>query len=396
MAYTQVNTGPQSSYNQLAANQMPDNDRMLFLLKPYQTEMMQKLFFSSGKALKVINQNGKFSIFEDELVPHQTTLTGAGITGGSANEDAIVLTDGTWIQQDDILLVEATEELVRVDSVTGGDVDITSLDGGNITAATTGYVKKVGDYIHEYAGVRTFVSTEEIEYYNYLTIHTEAVASTGRQQAGENWTNGKTHRDQVRKKTEEMKLKFERNFKFSTEKGTGTATGSDGNTYRVSWGEGFLGRVSTHRDTYTTLNETSFDAYFGGVFSQGNKVKDHYSGTNQSIAINKIVKDKYAIDPKPMTTSYGVDLALYQLPMGKLKLHWDQQMDGKFVDFGFTVDWEYVKMRYMANDETGTRKFRIEENVKTPGTDGKVTKILSDIGIQIANEEVHGIFAKAV
>ena len=27
MAYTQVNTGPQSSYNQLAANQMPDNDR---------------------------------------------------------------------------------------------------------------------------------------------------------------------------------------------------------------------------------------------------------------------------------------------------------------------------------------------------------------------------------
>lgn len=389
-----VQSGPQSSYNSLAANQMPDNDKLLYLIKPYQTVMFQKLYFSKGVGSEqVINENGKFSVFEDEYVPHQTTIT--NITGGATSEDNITVGDATWIQEGDILLIEDTEELVRVDSIASSQIDITSLDGGNITACTTGYLKKVGSYVHEYSGVRTSVSTQEVEYYNYLTIFSESVSQTGRRQAGKKFTNGKSFRDELKKKVEEMKLMFERNFKFSTEKGTGTATGSDGNTYRVSWGEGFLARVSTNRQGYTTLNEAAFDSYFGDVFAKGNKVKDHYSGTNQSVAINKIVKDKYAIDPKPITTSYGVDLSKYTLPMGTLNLYWDQQMDGKFVDFGFTVDWEVIKMRYMANDEKGSRKFRIEENVETPGTDGKVTKLLADLAIQIPNEELHGILHKS-
>jgi len=395
MAFTAVKTGPQSSYNALAANQMPDIDKFLYLIEPYQSEMFNKLYFSQkSKQEKVINQNGKFSVMEDEYVPHMTTLT--NITGGATSEDNITVTDATWIQADDILLVEATEELVRVDSIASSQVDITSLDGGNITAATTGYIRKVGSYVHEYSGIRTFVHTQEIEYYNYLTIFSESVASTGRQQAGETYTNGKSHKDQVKKKVTEMKVMFERNFKFSTEKGTGTATGSDSNTYRVTWGEGFLGRVSTNRDAYTTLDEAAFDAYFGLVFGKGSRTKDHYAGTNQALAINKIVKDKYAIDPKPITTTYGVDLSQYRLPMGTMNLHYDQQMDGKFTDFGFTVDWGVIKMRYMANDEKGSRKFRIEEDVETPGTDGKVTKILADLGMQIPNEELHGILEKSV
>ena len=388
-------TGPQSSYNALAANQMPDVDKFLYLLEPYQSEMFNKLYFSQkSKQEKCINQNGKFSVMEDEYVPHQTTVI--AITGGATSEDNITLGDKTWVQENDILLIETTEELVRVDSIASGEVDITSLDGGNITACSTGYVKKIGTYVHEYSGIRTFVSTQEVEYYNYLTLFSESVASTGRQQMGETYTNGKTHKDQVKKKTIEMKAMFERNFKYSTEKGTGTAVGADGNTYRVTWGEGFLGRIATNRDNYTIADEATFDAYFGLVFAKGRKVKDHYAGTNQAIAINKIAKDRYAIDPKPITTTYGVDLQQYRLPMGTLNLHYDQQMDGKFTDFGFTVDWEVIKLRYAANDEKGSRKFRVEENVETPGTDGKVTKLLADLGIQIPNEELHGIWEKAL
>jgi len=389
-----IHTGPQSSYNQLAANQMPDIDRMLYLIKPYQTEMFQKLFFSQGKKQQAVtNQNGKFSVIEDEHVPHQTTVT--NIAGGAANEDAATFGDKTWMQESDILLVEATEQIVYIDSITGGDIDITSLTGGNITACTSGYVKKVGSFVHEYSGVRTFVHTQEVEVLNYLTIFSEAVASTGRQQAGETYTNGMTHKDQVRKKVEEMKLMYERNFKFSTHAYTGTTTGADGNTYRVTVGKGFLGFITTNRKDYTILNEAAFDEYFGVVFAKGNKVKDHYSGTNQSIAINKIIKDKYEVPADKIVTKYGVDLLQYVLPMGTINLHWDQQMDGKFVDFGFTVDWEVIKMRYMANDDSGSRKFRMEENVQTPGTDGKVTKLLADIGIQIPNEILHGILEKA-
>lgn len=388
-----VQTGPQSSYNQLAANQMPDIDRMLYLIKPYQTEMFQKLFFSQGRKQQAVkNQNGKFSVIEDEYVPHQTTVT---TIAGGASEDNITVGDKTWIQPLDILLIEANEELVYVDSIDSGEVDITSLTGGAIAACSSGYIKKVGSFVHEYSGVRTFVHTQEVEVVNYLTIFSESVASTGRQQAGETYTNGMTHKDEVRKKVEEMKIMYERNFKFSTHAYTGTTTGADGNTYRVTVGKGFLGFVTTNRKDYTILDEAAFDSYFGTVLAKGNKVKDHYSGTAQSIAINKIIKDKYEVPADKIVTSYGVNLLQYVLPMGTLKLHWDQQMDGKFVDFGFTVDWDVIKMRYMANDDQGSRKFRMEENVQTPGTDGKVTKLLADIGIQIPNEVLHGIFEKA-
>jgi len=51
---------------------MPDVDKMLYLLKPYQTPLFQKYFFDSKGSAKVINENGKFSWFEDEYYPHTT------------------------------------------------------------------------------------------------------------------------------------------------------------------------------------------------------------------------------------------------------------------------------------------------------------------------------------
>ena len=45
----------------------------------------------------------------------------------------------------------------------------------------------------------------------------------------------------------------------------------------------------------------------------------------------------------------------------------------------------------MADDESGSRKFRIVEHVETPGTDGRVDKLMADIGIQIPNESIHGV-----
>jgi hypothetical protein len=66
-------------------------------------------------------------------------------------------------------------------------------------------------------------------------------------------------------------------------------------------------------------------------------------------------------------------------------------MDGKFKNFGFTLDAENIRLRYMANDNKGSRKFRVEEGVETSGVDGKTDKIMFDVGIEIHNEETHGI-----
>jgi len=389
MAYTGTIIGTQTTVNQLAANQMPDVDRFLYLLEPYQTPLMQKLYFEKNKSEKVINENGKFSWFEDELFPHQTTVT--NITGGATSEDNITVGSYTYFNVGDVWLIDTTEQVVYIDSLDSNQVDITILDGAtNITACTTGSMRKIGSRNHEFDTARTAVFTSEIEKYNYCTIHSETVTTSGRYQAGEKYTNGKSHAEQVKKATLQMKLTFERNFWFSTLAYSGTIS----TNYRITFGEGFLGRVTTNKVPYTgTITEDVFEDFLKTVFQKGSKVRDIYLGADALMDINKFIKDKYQLNN--MTTEYGVDVAKYTTPFGKANLIWNPIFEGKFSYSAFAVDPSKIKMRYMDSDDKGSRKFRLEENVQTPGTDGKSTKLMADIGCQIPNEEVHGILYKA-
>lgn len=394
MAYDSIRSGVMTTINAVANNQVPDIDAMLFLLEPHQTPMSQWLHFNNlAPAEKVINANGYFQWFEDEYVPLYTTLTGAGITGGSSSEDNIGLTLGTIFAQYDILLVESSEQMVYVDSVASSEVDITHIDGStNITAAATGTIRKIGSYNHEYDTTREAISTKEIEKNNYCTIFSESVKTSGRYQAGDKYTGGKTHKDQVVKKTKEMKQQYENNFMFSTGSGTNTVS----TNYRMTYGIGFLGRVTTNETSYSgTLSEDALDDYCRKVFAKGSSIKMHFCGGHHLVEINKIVKDRYQVVPNPATEIYGVNLTEYITPFGRMQIIYHPEMTGKFSYFGFTVDREHIKLRYMADDDTGSRKFRIEENVQTPGTDGKTSKLLADQGFEITNEELHGILYKS-
>lgn len=373
----------------LSTNQMPDNDALLYLLKPYQSQLFQKLYFSERPSKEVTDATGAFSFFEDELYPHQDTLTGAGIGGGSADEDAIGLSNPTYFQQDDILLVELTEELVYVDSVAGDNVDITSMDGNNITIAATGYVKKIGSRNLEVNTPRTATATKEVKVTNYLMIFNESVDMSSREQGAKHFTNGRSFPEQIEKRVIEMKQMFERDLMFSTESGRNTSGATP-----TTWGKGFLGIVSTNKVSYTTVTETSLDAFFQGVFDTGGSAsRDFYLGANLTTAINKILKDKYQITGIP-AHEYGVKLTRYLTPFGEVNVYWNPRLDGKFTNYGFCLDWENITMRYMANDKKGSQKFRIEEDVETIGSSSSKVKIYADLGIQIPNESKHGIYYK--
>ena len=396
MAYTTIKSGPQSSVSALAANQMPDNDRLLYLLYPFQYPLFQKMYFSTGrKSEAVINDKGLFSWFEDELFPNTTAITSTGIAGGAATENIQNFLTLNFLQPFDMLLIEKTGQMVYCTTITS-NTTISSMNGSdNITVASDGIIRKVGTLDHEYAGVRTAVNTQPIQVSNYLTKFNETVGMTGRQQASKTYTNGTSFKDQVEKKVDEMKLIYENNFKFSTESGIKTITGSDGNTYNATFGKGLQGMITTNVQAYVSLTEDVVDQFLATIFSTGgSNVKDLYQGVDQSLAFSALIKAKYSIDPKPITTHYGVNLSRYTLPQGRLNLMWDPTMNGQYVDWGFAVDPDArkpLKLRYMADDDLGSRKFRIQKRVETPGTDGRLDKFLADISIQVPNEEIDGV-----
>ena len=380
----------------LDANQKPDIDTVLKVLDPYQTPILQYMFFS-GKTQKVVrNQNGKFDWFEDELFPHQTTiLSEEALSGASPNtivaEAADI--DITMFKLGDLVYIEAFDEMLYVSAQTIG-TSVTFADPDELGAPTAWgasevgtNVKVIGSTFDENSGIPVALSTLETEVVNRLTIFNESVASTGRQQAGEAWTDGTSHDEQVAKKMKEMKLQYERNFIYSL-----STNSINVNDILRTYGKGILGFITTHSQNYSgTLSETVLDDFLTDVGSKGSNQRILYAGNQQFMDIQKIVKDRLGSFPPVQKTAYGVRFNLYIHGMLDVEIIRHPLLDGKFTNSSITLDKKNLIPRYMSNDKKGSRKFRIEPGVETPGTDRTETKLLADIGIEFPLQETAGI-----
>ena len=392
MSYTGVISGPRNSGSYPTNQVKPDIERALFLLEPYQTPFLQFLFFSEGvKQKKVINKFGKYSWYEDEYFPYQTTILTSASLGSATGNIVVASGAGNYFKSGDIILLETSNQMAYLTGAPSTDtLSISTMDGTTtLNAVTAGdYVKIMGNQNNEYSTSPTAMSTEAVEKYNYLTIFTEAVATTGRDEAGEAWTDGESHDEQVEKKIKELKLKIERFFLLSSAS-PATRTIS---SYLWTYGQGLLGRITTNTTQYTpgAMTEAQWNAHWLKVFARGSNHRIHYVGSKQLADIDAMIGAKVQLKDN-ITTEYGVQMTRLYPPTGMVDVVWDPVLDGRFANYGFSIDPENVSLRYMANDKKGSRRFRIEENVETPGTDGTTTKILADVGVQLPNEEKHGI-----
>lgn len=397
MAYTGVVSTVRSSATALAANTKPDIDSVLRLIKPYQTPLMQWLFFSNKQSKVVLNKNSKFSWFEDEYLPHQTTVTAAvNLTSTYyLNLTSSNCADVSFFKLYDLVYIEANDELAFVSTVTSPtDITLTKVHATIPTALTAiaagdigSYVKIVGSWNLENNEKTTSLTTQEVEVYNYCTIFNEGIGSTGRDQAGENYTDGKTHDEEVMKKMEEMKLMYERNFLFSNVAATtGTTTAT-----KKTIGKGLKGFFTSNAVSYAgPISEVALDNFFSQVFAKGSQNRTFVVGNNLFNGIAKIAKDKQGSFPSVIDSSYGGRVNTYIHGMGDVKIVRNSLMDGKFANAGFIYQEDQIIPRHMGNDKKGSRKFRIEANVETPGADRTETKLLADIGLQVNNQELGG------
>lgn len=399
MANAPVIQGVRSTRLTNQNNQMPDYLRKMMLLEPYQTPFTQFLFWQAFNAKKVINAQGKFNWFEDQFLPHQITTTDvvtavAGkLTLTNLNVDTVDV-----FKVNDRVYIEETDEEAFVESVATNQAVLVGVADGvnqtppNLTSLTAGNgIKIIFNAQFEGSGAPDPRTTLKVEVSNYLTMLKETVTLTGREIAGETWSDGTTHAEEVRKKISEVKLQMERNFMLALK--AGINYGADGKVQ--SYGRGALGTFTTNVSTYTApLLEADLDAHIESI-QRGGMVKTHYCGTAQFNDIQKFLKDKIQVQKEMFVTPYGVNVTQYRLGHYLFNLVWNPVLDGKFTDWGITIDHSRVKMRFMADDDKGQRKFRVRTNVQDPDVEEKKTVILSDVGIMLANEETGGILHPA-
>lgn len=398
-----IETGVIGTGALLAANVKPDIDQYLKLLEPYQKPFANFLLLSKKKSKVVTNPYAKFSWFEQQFYPSNTSVKAAiSLTGVTLVLTTSNVTDPSIFGLKDIVICEETNQMAYVSSVTAGggsDVVLTHMDGSTtLTALTTGVgynIRVIGTRTFEYDGRTDYKSLQEVEVYNYLNEFKRYVTTSGRQQAGKAWTDGKTHAERVAQKTKEMQLEIERYLFFANARGYATS----GNN-RTTWGYGLDGYLSSNVTPYTgAVTEAQWRGYLQPVMEKGSGKKVHFCGSNQMNELEMLMRDylQMQLTPKSLAIfeEFGASYKTYRMFSGTVTLVWDPVLDGQASNSGYTLDEEYVMMRYMDADEKGSRKFRVRSNTQDPDSNGSETEILSDVAIQLEHESAHGKFYKA-
>lgn len=397
MANTIV-TGVVGTGGLLAANVKPDIDQVLKVLEPYQKPFSSFLMLSKRKSKPVYSQYAKFEWFEKVFYPHYAAVAGPiSLTSTTLVLTAALVPEKAIFGLQDIVLVEETGEMAYVSSVTAGggsDVVLTHMDGSTtLTAITVGLgtnIRIIGTRTFEYGGRIAAKQVQEVNVYNYLNEFKRYVTTSGRQEAGEAWTDGLSHDERVEQKVKELQLEIERYFFFANGRGYATS----GNE-RTTWGYGLDGYLSTNVKTYSgKLTEDAFRSYLKSVMALGSGKKIHFAGSNQMEDIEAFLKDYYSLQQTPKELAvfeeFGAVVKTFRLFSGTVSLVWDPVLDLAAADCGYTVDEENVMLRHMGPDKKGSRKFRIRTNTQDPDSNGTETEILFDCGLQVELEATHG------
>ncbi len=397
MADPSIITGVRNTGNLNSTFFRPDWERKLHLIEPGHTPFFENLFFSEKIASQVVtSKTGRFDIGEDQYVPALAAVT-ANFAGGAVT-GTISVTVGQEVafKKYDVIYLETSDTSARLtaDPVAGsGQLVVSSLDGvTNLGAVNSGdNVISLGGMVNEYGGVPTSITTIPTNVFNYTSITTASVSSTGTEQSGESWTDGLEHRDQVKKTILWLKQQVELKLLLSP----ALARASVDNYY-ANQTKGVLGFINTNKQSYQgVLTKDIWDNFLQQVFTSkgATDTKTVYGGSQAIAEVTAVMDQKLTRLQKAddYIVKLGAKAVGYMSPFGFVNIVWDPMMIGKFSKYFIVVDEPSLKLRYQGPDLKGPRRFRVEPNVETPGYDGKVDKILMHVGIEVANEEKFGV-----
>lgn len=379
----------------VSTNVKRDIETMMKIIEPYQTPLFSWLFLQEKNQKVVTSRYAKYEWFEKEFLPHLQQLV-AAVTESSGltftKTTHLVAIDHFGVN--DIVLFEETDEMGYVASVNSTTLVIQHIDGSSTLtslADTSAQVRIIGKRVFEYHGRIEARTVKEVQKFNYLNEFPAYITTSGRYEAGLGETDSTSHDELVEQRFRELKKEIEHYLWFAQSKGFVTS----GNE-RATWGEGIDGTISTNVNSYAgALTETAFRNHIKTVLATGGgNRKIHFAGTEQQDDIEVFMNAKYSLMQNPgelsMFEEFGLTAKTYRIFSGTVSLVWNPLFDGKYTNFGYTLDMDNVKMRFMANDKKGSRKGRIRANTQDNDKNGTETELLFDVGMQLMVERTHG------
>lgn len=382
-----------------ASNVQPDVLKMLVKLDPMRTPLLDWLILSNKNSKPVINPYGKFEWFRRAFVPHTFTVGASNISGSSGvwNITAGSMAGGNTdiigvLQVGDLVLckISGGYHILKVASNNGTTVVLNLTDSTqqsgiqNSAIEANSTIRTMGQLLYDGHGRLNYVSVQEENVYNYLKEFAYYVETTGRQQAGEYFTDGMSHAERVAQKFIEAKLEIERYLWFATLR---SALSSGNNQATLGYG------LDSQITTATVYSSAMVEATWRNVLKQamkyGSGKKIAYLGADLIDNVEGFMQDYYEVTQSGASSLFneiGLSAKTYRTFGGIVTLVWNPLFDEDRAGNGYILDEEQVVLRYMADDERGSRKLRVRDNVGIGYEDKKVTEILADVGVMIKDE----------
>lgn len=391
--------GQRGTYNTESQTQhIRDVEDKIALLTPI-PRPFSSLFFNDPLKNKVSTGiRGKFEWYEDALLPSTATFSSAltAVTSATLNISADICRVG------DVILVEPTDQLLKVTAIATGTVTVAPILGGNITATGAGASIQIqSPAFAEGSAKAVAITVLAVLKSGYCQIIKHAVTMTGNQQASAVYGTASDWDYQQQKKLLEAELKIENTF---LNNGAGYTDGASPATDYTAGMNSLTSNVFSYPDP---LSKAFFDASIASALANTTTnvtLMDNYKlycGSAALMDMNSFMTNIWSImqnSPSMKLEKFGIlstshadpKLVTYVHPMGvMLDVYYAPQLKGKYANDIVGVNPDNVQKRFVGPDKKGPRKYRLEMGIETPGTDETDAQYLMNQGLQIRLEETH-------
>jgi len=123
------------------------------------------------------------------------------------------------------------------------------------------------------------------------------------------------------------------------------------------------------------LTAPDFNTFLREGFTYGDTTKTLVCGGVVLQAINEFARGQ--IQMKPLARSYGMQIGEYVTPFGKINLIHNPLFVEDYSGYGFLLDMDCFKYRYITNRDT-----KLRTNIQAPDVDGQVDEYITECGLQ--------------
>lgn len=294
------------------------------------------------------------------------TVTGAG------SSSAYIFTVG------DVVLNARTGERFLVATIASATT-ITMVANGRgygSTAAAAGAdgdeLFIIGNVNEENASARNANSTRTAKESNYTQIFRTSITVSDTEKNAKLY-GGADLPYQRAKKGEEHALDIERAFWFGEKK-------TDTNTTHPQRATGGILEFIEGGNSYVqnqggVLTAPDLEVFLREGFTYGNNQKYLIAGGLVISSINEIARGQ--INTVPSTKSYGMKITEWVSGFGTVNIIHNPLFVGTFAGYGFLLDLECYKYRYMSNRDT-----KLKTNIQAPDVDGEIDEYITEAGLQ--------------